>query len=297
MKHRIKKIVYPVYHWINQIAVVQQLKLKAYLNKGRIPWSFGYSDFKTTEIDRIIQDKDTLSMFSVRDLPANFGSGLDERIFEYGWLFSKIPQFGSKLLDAGSTFNFKYILENSVIKSKELTIFTFYPEIPSFHSMKNVDYQYGDLRNMPFENESFEVVVSQSTIEHIDMDNSMYGYELEKNEDSSRKSYDYLIAVAEFNRVLASEGVLLLTFPYGKFKNYGFFQQFDHEMVDRIVELLSKTGKINLSFAKYENGSWNFSVQEDCENSLSHNPSTGEDKGDDGAAHSRSICLIEYQKA
>lgn len=296
MNQGLKKIVYPIYNFMNQLDFVQSYKLKTYLKNGRRPWSFGYTDYKTKEINRIIQDKSILDKFLSKDLPSDFGQGLDERIFEYGWLFSKLPKLGAKFLDAGSTFNFKYILKNRVVKEKDLTIFTFYPEIPSFKHLDNVNYVYGDLRKMPFIDESFEVIVSQSTIEHIDMDNSMYGYELGKNEDSNQKSYDYLKALSEFNRVLAPGGVLLLTFPYGIFKNYGFFQQFDEEMVDRMVKTFEKTGNVNLSFAKYENGRWDFSDQNSCNGCLSHNPSTGEDKGDDGAAHSRSICLIEYLK-
>lgn len=296
MNYRLKKLVYPFYSILNNLPLVQKYKIRTYTNKGRVPWSFGYAEYKTREISRVIEDFSILKRFQAADLPENYGYRLDERIVEYGWIFSRLNGLGQKMLDAGSTFNFEHILNSKEVRARDITIFTFHPEVPSFRSLENVKYVYGDLREMPFPSDSFDLVVSQSTIEHIDMDNSIYGYDLAKNEDVLSKSYDYLLAVKEFNRVLSPNGTLLLTFPYGIFKNYGFFQQFDREMVDRLEELLAKTGVVKKTFAKYYEEGWTFSSQDKCDRCLSHNPSTGEDVGSDGAAHSRSICLIEYSK-
>jgi hypothetical protein len=96
--------------------------------------------------------------------------------------------------------------------------------------------------------------------------------------------------------VLKSDGKLLLTFPYGKFENHGFFQQFDREMLDRVLELFRKQGTYELTFFRYLNGGWNFCEQEDCADIVSFNPHTGRGKLDDGAAHCRSVCCIEFTK-
>ena len=88
-----------------------------------------------------------------------------------------------------------------------------------------------------------------------------------------------------------------MTFPFGKFKNYGFFQQFDKEMVDRVSELLVNRGELKIDYIEYKKEGWVFSSQDKCNEILSFNPHTGEDKGEDGAAHSRCVCVIDFIKA
>lgn len=85
--------------------------------------------------------------------------------------------------------------------------------------------------DLPFKSELFDTIICQSTLEHIDMDNSIYGYDLERRDTMQEKSYSFLKGISELLRILKPEGMLCLTFPYGKFENHGFFQQFDSEMV------------------------------------------------------------------
>jgi hypothetical protein len=236
-----------------------------------------------------------LSLFSNKEIPKQFGIGLDERVVEYPWLFSKLPTNSKNILDAGSTFNFKQIIEHNYFQNKKLSIYTFYPERVNFPS-NIITYQYGDLRTMPYLDGKFDCVVSHSTIEHIDMDNSIYGYDLTYNKSIQEKSYEFFNAITEFNRVLSSKGVLLLTFPFGKFKNYGFFQQLDSEMLLKITEYLSNFGTLEIDFLLYSSQGWVFSNEESCTDSLSHNPHTNEDKGVDGAAHCRCVCCIKFIK-
>ncbi len=152
------------------------------------------------------------------------------------------------------------------------------------------------MRNIIFKDNVFDFVVSQSTIEHIDMDNSMYGYELSFNKDVTSKSYEYIIAVKEMIRVLKSKGTLLLTFPFGKFENHDFFQQFDVEMLDKILNIFKNLGSSQVTFFQYKNDSWNFAKMNDVLDSESFNPHTGKGKKDDFAAHSRAIACIEFNK-
>jgi hypothetical protein len=149
---------------------------------------------------------------------------------------------------------------------------------------------------MIFKDNVFDFVVSQSTIEHIDMDNSMYGYELSFNKDNTCKSYEYIIAVKEMIRVLKSKGTLLLTFPFGKFENHGFFQQFDTEMLNKILGLFENKGNHSITFFQYKNDSWNFAKINEVSESESFNPHTGKGKKDDFAAHSRAIACVEFNK-
>lgn len=266
-----------------------------YINNGCIPWSRGYNVFKTEVISKSINDKNLIELINKNELPNDFGYRLDERVIEYPWILAKLPKTKIKVLDAGSTFNFDYIVNHPLIENKDLTIFTFAPEANNFCD-KKISYVYGDLRKMVFKDNAFDFVISQSTIEHIDMDNSMYGYELSFNKDTTRKSYEYIIAVKEMIRVLNTNGTLLLTFPFGKFENHNFFQQLDSEMVNKILNLFKNLGTHEVTFFQYKNDSWNFSNINDVSDLESFNPHTGKGKKDDFAAHSRAIACIEFKK-
>lgn len=266
-----------------------------FLNNGKIPWSKGYVEYKKENIIASITDVNLLEGLSKKILPINFGHRIDERSVEYPWIFSNLPNEKLKVLDAGSTFNFDFILDNQKIKGKDLTIYTFAPESKSYND-KRISYVYGDLRDLPFKDNLYDIVVSHSTIEHIDMDNSMYGYDLSHNENVTEKSYSYLVAVNEMIRVLKHEGKLLLTFPFGKFENHGFFQQFDDEMLARITDLFDDKDSYELTFFKYENDGWVFSSQNELKNAESFNPHTGIGKKDDNAAHSRGVVCVSYVK-
>jgi len=266
-----------------------------FIKNGYIPWSKGYYEFKTEAITKNICDNDLFELLNNNKVPEVFGYRLDERVIEYPWIFSKLFKKEGKVLDAGSTFNFDYIINHPILANKDLTIFTFAPEANNF-CHKKISYVFGDLRNMIFKDNVFDFVVSQSTIEHIDMDNSMYGYELSFNKDNTCKSYEYIIAVKEMIRVLKSKGTLLLTFPFGKFENHGFFQQFDTEMLNKILGLFENKGNHSITFFQYKNDSWNFAKINEVSESESFNPHTGKGKKDDFAAHSRAIACVEFNK-
>ena len=267
-------------------------KIASYVRNGRIPWSEGYEEYKYKLITENINSESSLSVFRSKKLTNGYGIGVDERSVEYPWIFSKISSDKKIMLDAGSTLNFNFIADHPVIKNKELTIYTFFPEKNCFYKNR-INYVFGDLRNMFFKDETFEEIVSQSTIEHIDMDNSIYGYDEKHTE---KKSFEYLVAVAEMIRVLKKGGKLMITFPYGKYENHGFFQQFDQEMLSKILDLFMGKGKTEVDYFKYEKEGWRFAEQSELSEVASYNPHTGKGKGNDGAAHCRSIACIEFVK-
>lgn len=285
-----RTLIRNIYHQYK--AGLPKKKIKTYFRNGRVPWSVGYEDYKFAFINETINSDEKLRFFKNKELPVDFGVGLDERVVEYPWIFSKIAAVASATLDAGSTFNFDFIVEHPLIKKKELTIYTFYPEYNCFFNNR-INYVYGDLRKMYFKDNCFEEIVSQSTIEHIDMNNSIYGYE---GDVSNEKSYEYLIAVKEMVRILKPGGKLLLTFPFGKYENHGFFQQFDREMVQKILDLFTGAGITTMDLFKYEKSGWRFAHMDELAEVTSYNPHTGKGKSDDGAAHCRSISCIEFIK-
>lgn len=297
----IKKVIKKAYNYFSKqearkAKVHQNIKEANFFKNGQIPWSEGYAVHKEETIIKNISDGGILDEFSNKRVPINYGFRLDERIVEYPWIFANLQKNKTVFLDAGSTFNFEYLLNNELIENKEKYIYTFYPEDKSFNQ-KKISYVYGDLRDLPFKNDFFEEVVCQSTIEHIDMDNSMYGYDLKSTLDVvTSKSYEYLKVIDELLRVLKTNGQLLLTFPYGKFENHGFFQQFDVEMVVRITDKMKNLGGCELTFFKYLPEGWIVASQEECNDSESFNPHTQIGKKDDFAAHSRAICCVKFIK-
>jgi SAM-dependent methyltransferase len=297
----LKTIIKKVYNYYlkqdTQKILKNQNKSKAnFFINGQIPWSEGYVLHKEESIFKNISDIAILDKFLKKAIPKNYGFRLDERIVEYPWIFANLRKGKTIFLDAGSTFNFDYLLTNELIENKEKYIYTFYPEDKSYNR-KKISYVYGDLRDLPFRNNFFEEIVCQSTIEHIDMDNSIYGYDLKSTlEFVTNKSYEYLRVVEELIRVLKTNGQLLLTFPYGKFENHGFFQQLDREMVVKITDKMKDLGNYELTFFKYLPDGWIISSQEECNDSESFNPHTQIGKKDDFAAHSRAICCVKFIK-
>ena len=295
----LKKIIVKAYSYFLKKEIEAKLQKQKqvaniFIKNGQIPWSDGYVAHKEESISESISNVTILDEFSKKKLPANYGYRLDERIVEYPWVFANLKIGKTIFLDAGSTFNFDYLLNNKLIENKEKYIYTFYPEDKSYHH-KRISYVYGDLRNIPFRDDFFEEIVCQSTIEHIDMDNSIYGYDLKSTlELVTNKSYEYLKVIEELLRVLKTDGQLLLTFPYGKFENHGFFQQFDAEMVARITDKINDLGSYELTFFKYLPDGWIVASQEECNDSESFNPHTQIGKKDDFAAHSRAICCLKF---
>jgi SAM-dependent methyltransferase len=270
-------------------------RIKYYLLNGREPWSHGYLDYRNQVIAQSLADTELLKSFADHTLPQGFGLGLDERLVEYCWIFTRLSGKSGRLLDAGSTFNYEFVLDQALIKSFELFIQTYYPEEKHFTD-RRISYLFGDLRQMLFRDSSFDLVVCQSTLEHIDMDMSVYGYQLERKAALDAPSFSYLEAVRECVRVLKPGGILLVTVPYGRWEDHGFFQQFDQQMIEAVLLLLKPVGQVDIDYFQYSTAGWQWSSAELSGDCISFNPHTGKGKGSDGAAHSRAIACVCFQK-
>jgi SAM-dependent methyltransferase len=270
-------------------------RINTYL-KTREPWSIGYAEYKMDLISTYLYQEQVLCYFRKNNLPDLYGYGVDERIIEYPWLLANINPLHKIILDAGSTFNYEYIINHPLLVKKNIFIQTFSPELENFNH-KRISYIYGDLRDLLFKDSVFDTIICQSTLEHIGMDNAIYGWN-ESNNNTRLQNKDYLIVVTQLIRVLRTNGELFFTFPYGKYQNHGFFQQFNREMLDEIIKLIVQFGEvIKIDFFKYYSNGWCFSTQEETDSCESFNPHTGIGKMSDGAAHSRAICCIKFLKS
>jgi hypothetical protein len=259
-----------------------------FLINGKKPWSRGYSVYKERQIQKFLYRKE----FDVNLLKRNYGLRLDERVVEYPWLFSQLPNCGGYLLDAGSALNHSFLLSSEILQSKHVFISTLAPESSCFWN-KNISYIYEDLRETCYKDNFFDWVVCISTLEHIGLDNTM----LYTNDESKRESdsNSYLLAIKEFYRVLKLGGTLFLTVPFGKHKNHGWFQVFNSEMLDSVISAFSPTVVSEFHYI-YINDGWEVSSREKSRNATCFDIHQQKIYESDFLAFSRAVVCLKLVK-
>lgn len=239
------------------------LKIIFFKIGGKKPWSKGYFTFKFKYIKEAINNQQIMKNFKSREnLPKKYGYALDERVVEYPWVLSRISLFNNlnpNLLDAGSVLNFKEILEHESLKNKKITIVNLNPESNCFWQ-KGISYLFADIRELPLKDDCFDLITCISTLEHIGMDNVLYTRDSKYREE---KIFDFEKAILELKRVLKKGGRLFITVPFGKYQNFGWFQQFDLKLVNRILEVF-KPEKKQVDYYKYTKEDWNISDETSC---------------------------------
>jgi SAM-dependent methyltransferase len=234
---------------------MQSLKARVFALAGR-----HYSNHRWYGPYRDIELKNALLSPFNGALPAGYGRWLDERLVEYPWFFSQVPQDAKNLLDAGSTLNHNFILDHAALRDKKITIMTLAPEENSFPE-RGISYLYGDLRHTPFPDESFDCVACLSVLEHIGLDTTIYSSTAGQVEHDPE---GYRAAVAEFRRVLKPGGSCLITIPFGHRDVRSWVQVLDAAMVARIVADFRPSQFAAQYFRYTENEDWQVSTQAEC---------------------------------
>ena len=240
---------------------VRRRRLATYLKSDRRPWSTGYWEYREQYLREAIQNESLLK--TLRDggpLPEGYGHRLDARMVEIPWVLSRAVERDGPFLDAGSALNYEFVLNSAALVNKRRFIVTLAPEGDAFWQL-GVSYMFGDLRNLDFRDGLFGEVACISTIEHIGMDNSMYAGDADIARRGDPK--EFLSAVKELKRVLKPSGTLYITFPFGRYENHGWFQQFDAALLDQLVEVFSPT-QVNEAIFKYEPNGWKLSDRAAC---------------------------------
>lgn len=239
----------------------QEHELQSYLNSDRRPWSRGYVRYKMQYIQETLHNPTLLALFKdARALPSGYGFRLDARVIEIPWALAHLEGQCGTLLDAGSSLNFQPVLEAPSLSQMHLTILTLAPEKSCFWRM-GISYVFGDLRQTVFHDEIFDNIVCISTIEHVGMDNTSYAGDVQPAYRSSTS--EFLAAIREFKRLLKPGGTLYITFPFGRYEDHGWFQQFDAALMDKLIDGFSPVSCTEAIY-QYTPDGWKLSDRAAC---------------------------------
>ena len=157
---------------------------------------------------------------SGRPLNGN-GEGLSERVIEVPWVSRQLAEIRpQRVLDTGTAFAplaYHRLLYRLGAQVDGVDLVPF--ELPGVKS--NV----ADLRELPFDDESFDAAICVSTLEHIGMDNRVYF-------DSSGEAVDEegdVVTLRQLRRVTRPGGRVLVTVPGGRDESLGWQRQYSPE--------------------------------------------------------------------
>lgn len=255
-----KALIKSILGWFQKHTARLDVGIVRYVKGGRIPWSAGYSAYRAHNVSEILNNDGMMAKFrNEQTLPPGYGVGLDERCVEYLWLLSLLEPGPERMLDAGSALNHAFILDQNVLQNKTIHILTLAPEHNCFWH-RGISYLYADLREIPVCDDYYDTVVCCSTLEHVGLDNTAF---IQSDSYAEKRPDDYLEALMEIRRVLKPNGKLLLTVPFGRYRNFDTFQQFDERLVKQTIAAF-RPAKVEQTYFCYTAGGWDFSTSEAC---------------------------------
>lgn len=215
--------------------------------KGRNPGSPAYGPARSAAITAALQQP-AAGAYG-RDC-----GGMDERIVEYPWLFHRLSEIhprGGRILDAGSILNHAEVIAPwTAADFGPVSIVTLEPEAHAFPSAL-IRYEYADLRSLPYRDGLFDTVLCLSTLEHVGMDNSIYGADAQEASDPATEAGR---AVEELGRVLAPSGTLLISVPFGAPAHHRWWRIYGQEDLARTIGTLPRMEATVRYFRAYEHG-------------------------------------------
>jgi SAM-dependent methyltransferase len=167
------------------------------------------------------------------------------RIVEYPWVLRNLPSEG-KILDVGSTGSqlpvmlacLGYHVWTIDVRDYEYAVLS-----DNLHSV------VGDIRRTGFPNDFFDVVIAVSTIEHVGL--GRYGDPVDAEGDRN--------AIKETRRIMANDGILLITVPFGKRSTTSLHRVYDE---NALLSLLKGFKIQNIEYFMRTDRLWASSTKE-----------------------------------
>lgn len=220
------------------------------LQPPQVPWTAEYAAAHRQFVSSMLKSPKIVELFAAQEqLPSKYGVGLDQRVVEYLWLCAQ-PLRGCAI-DAGSALNHDHVLDHVLPRLGALHIFTKAPEDVQFQA-RGISYVFGDLRDLPYRDGFFDTLICVSTLEHVGMDNRRYGVDEEMAADPDMQVRSALL---EMRRVVAPGGQMLITVPFGKSEDHGWFRQFGRRDIENITQVFP-AAKATIDVFKYTSDGW-----------------------------------------
>jgi SAM-dependent methyltransferase len=181
-------------------------------------------------------------------LPENYGKNLPERVIEV--LLTKLTyRPGLRTLDVGHANAMPCHLRmlDTLPPPRNLTGIDI--ALPTYDTRKYYRESIrGDITQTGFPENSFDLIWCISALEHFGMDNSQYTETFIQNVALPKK------ALHEMLRILAPQGNLLITVPYGKFENHSSHVNCDAAFLENLLKDVPPSGTAKTFYFKYTYG-------------------------------------------
>ena len=175
-----------------------------------------------------------------------YAPGTTERSIEIHWALSR-HEGGGRVLEVGCSWadeNAAYIEGLKALAIAELHGIDI-----SSKPAPNFIKKTADIRASGYPSDFFDTVFCISTIEHVGRDNARHYSpvaELEAKEEPDRA------ALVEMLRITKPAGKILVTVPFGKFEDHGWFINYDRAGIARLFRGVPKSEE----YFKYTSEGW-----------------------------------------
>jgi SAM-dependent methyltransferase len=187
----------------------------------------------------------------IRNFP--YGAGATERVIEIPWALSKYNG-GPRVLEVGCSFvseNPEYIQGLLALNIPELHGIDV-SSIEAPHFIKKT----ADIRESGYETGFFDFILCISTLEHVGKDNAKYYLPVaELPRDRQNATQPDAEALVEMFRILKPGGKLIVTVPFGKFVDYGWFTHYDSQAISTLFQSIP-SARMNAEYFKYTENGW-----------------------------------------
>jgi ubiquinone/menaquinone biosynthesis C-methylase UbiE len=168
---------------------------------------------------------------------------LHSRCIEYPFAASKV-EADEKILDIGTAKGDKAWCD--WLESLPLEVHaTDYDKTE--YPFKNVTFYQGDVRKLPYEDNTFDKILAVSVIEHIGLEDAQVNHQDKPNIDEEGD----INAVRELIRILKPGGSLVMTFPIAK-QEFIFAESARVYSIDRVSIFNSFAKPLSLEYYEYQ---------------------------------------------